>query len=561
MASEQRVSGLSIAMLVVGAVGIKALLGVGYKSTDFEVHRNWMAVTSSLPLGQWYTDTTSASTLDYPPLFAWFERILALGAAAIEPSMVRLQPDAYDSPACTAFQRATVIASDSVLVAGVLLYASTWAVPGTSTTNPSASGGRVLVALGLALLNGGLLIVDSVHFQYNGMLLGVLALTLACWRAGWPVLGAVSLTCLVLLKHLFLVLGPLALLLLLRAHVAGGPMRPAPFAASQLVLAPAATAPAPGVLAAARRFAQLGAAVLAVLALVLGPFLATTGPADGAKAYDGALPAARQIASRLFPVSRGLTHTFWAPNAWALYRAADCAGARTVLGERCVVATRGVLADGASSAMQLLPEVSAGAAAALTLAAMLPALLVVWRRPNARLGALAAAQCALSAFLFGWHVHEKAALAALLPLGLAAAESPDAARAFIALAGPALSALCPLLFGVEDRLVGLALVAAFVLGACWALQALHGVDDVSLTWLGGAGFAASCVWAAWPLIAAALGRGEAWMPFLPLMAVSCTCAVGVVWSWADLSFRVLPAAAAALAAPVEGGRAAKTKQE
>lgn len=83
-------SGRQFFSIAVIATAIKVLLTPCYHSTDLEVHRNWMAITHSLPFDKWYYEASSEWTLDYPPFFAYFEWFLSQIASQFDKDLVKV---------------------------------------------------------------------------------------------------------------------------------------------------------------------------------------------------------------------------------------------------------------------------------------------------------------------------------------------------------------------------------------------------------------------------------------------------------------------------------------
>lgn len=62
---------------------------------------------------------TSEWTLDYPPLFAWFEYLLSQVAVIFDPQMVVIRKQGYDSLSTVLFQRGSVVITDLLLAYAV----------------------------------------------------------------------------------------------------------------------------------------------------------------------------------------------------------------------------------------------------------------------------------------------------------------------------------------------------------------------------------------------------------------------------------------------------------
>ncbi|KAF8639779.1 hypothetical protein AX17_001039 [Amanita inopinata Kibby_2008] len=491
---------------------LKLLLYPSYRSTDFEVHRNWLAITHSLPISKWYYEATSEWTLDYPPFFAYFEKLLSLSAAFLDPKIVDLYNLGYDSWSVIAYQRTTVILSELVLATALLRF-----IRGSV----DASTQRIISAS--VFLHPGFIIVDHIHFQYNGFMFGILLWSILMARNGNKLASGILFAVLLNFKHIYMYLAPAYFIYLLRSYC----------------LTPSGQVQV-------KNFLSLANSVIAIFVVSLGPFI-----------LMGQLP---QLFSRLFPFTRGLNHAYWAPNTWALVTAIDrillqCKrkGLDTVVNASGVASTsRGLVGD---TVFAVIPNIQPVHTFITTVLFQSICLIKLWMTPTYKSFLTSLTLCGYSSFLFGWHVHEKAILLVLIPLSLIAAERHAYFRTFVIASVAGIFSLFPLLFTPAESIVKVIYAIIWITFIYVPLSKrvyefpkspiYVFLDMAEKFYL--AGFPVLLLFVnLFPLLAnrtrdgsqshVGTGSSVAVMEFLPLMATSVYCAIGLVWGFARLLF-------------------------
>uniref|UniRef100_A0A8C5P1T9 Alpha-1,3-glucosyltransferase n=1 Tax=Jaculus jaculus TaxID=51337 RepID=A0A8C5P1T9_JACJA len=498
-------AGLSwFSALAIGVTLLKCLLIPTYHSTDFEVHRNWLAITHTLPISQWYYEATSEWTLDYPPFFAWFEYVLSHAAKYFDQEMLNVHNLNYSSPRTLLFQRLSVIFTDALFVYAV--HECCKCIDGKKTSKELTEKPKFILSV-LLLWNFGLLIVDRIL----DILYAVFLLTLKRHME-----GAFLFAVLLHFKHIYLYVAPAYGIYLLRSYcfTASKPDGAVRWSSFSLV-----------------RVISLGLIVVLVSALSLGPFIALN-----------QLP---QVLSRLFPFKRGLCHAYWAPNFWALYNAVD--KVLSVVGLELKLLDpnqlpRASMTSGLVQQFQhaVLPSVTPLATLFCTLVAILPSVFCLWFKPQGPRGFLRClVLCALSSFMFGWHVHEKAILLAILPMSLLSVEKAGDASIFLILTTTGHYSLFPLLFTAPELPIKILLMLLFTIYSISSLKTLFRKEKPLFNWMEtfyllGLGPLEVCCEFIFPLTS-----WKVKFPFLPLLLTSVYCALGIAYAWLRLYVSVV----------------------
>ncbi|XP_055843629.1 probable dolichyl pyrophosphate Glc1Man9GlcNAc2 alpha-1,3-glucosyltransferase [Episyrphus balteatus] len=469
------------------ATSIKLLLIKSYRSTDFEVHRNWLAITHSLPPSKWYYENTSEWTLDYPPFFAFFEWTLSQMAQFFDPKMLQVNHLNYDSDATILFQRLSVITTDIVFALGVKKCISALKIKNSL---------GILAASLIFLCNIGLIFVDHIHFQYNGFLFGILLLSIGYLLEERFLVSCVLFASLLNFKHIFIYMAPAFGAFYLKFHCYQGKQ---PIS----------------------NFFGLLAAGLSCFVLSFGLF------------YQH-LP---QVFSRLFPFKRGLTHAYWAPNFWALYNFADkVAEVALKIPKQGGSNTGGLVKE---YVHVFLPKISPMTTFLLTGLVMVPCVIKLLfftdKRNSMRAFLQAVVICSCTSFMFGWHVHEKAILMAIIPFSLLSLLDTKDARYSFLLSFVGNFSLFPLLFTPELAIVKYSLFLAYTSAHYVLLKLLH--QKMNFHWYEIVYLCGFIMLPMFEHIISPILNLNTKLPFLPLLLTSIYCSVGILYTF--LSYYIL----------------------
>ena len=555
-----------------------------------------MAITHNLPLKDWYYDTTHEGTLDYPPLFAAFELVLATLAHLFrldsDDELLLLSESRIRSDNAIFYQKITVILSDFLYYFAVFRLStslnllvdrpsspSTQQADGvklkegandvkTSNDKVNTTDSQIVrsneekkasnkfgdqkqvvdtqltkirhhladalyrpdssscVAL-LLLFQPGLLLVDHIHFQYNGFLSAILLLSIANILEGNHLWGGFWFCILLNLKHIYLYLAPAYGMYLLASYClvqVKGRNRLVSFIV---------------------RASRLGSIVIVVFLVTYLPF-----------ARD--LETLNQIVQRLFPFKRGLTHAYWAPNVWSLYNCADKLLASffkdslvvtfdmdSISRTRKVSSTSGLVEEFEHKYLPSVKPVTTFVLVGLTTMPLAIKYLMAIDRKAPQLFMKGLALTAFNSFMFGWHVHEKAIIMVLLPFVPVCIVDPALKATYLRLSLAGTYSLFPLLFEAAEYptkvclLISYAYIAKSYLKKPDSHSKLYTlIDNAYLLLLFTAELYTTFIF----------GRLDyGWNPmarlnkleYLPLMSTSVLSALGITLSYIELYYNFL----------------------
>ncbi|KHJ83450.1 ALG6, ALG8 glycosyltransferase family protein, partial [Oesophagostomum dentatum] len=276
--------------------------------------------------------------------------------------------------------------------------------------------------------------VDNIHFQYNSMLTAFLILSIHYADTGNYLLAALFYCILLNFKHIYLYYAPAYVIFFLRRYF---------FTCLDDLL----------------KVTQTLSSALKLAVVMALPFLVSFGPFIATGGFSGLL----QILSRLFPVSRGLTHAYWAPNFWAMYNVADLILYRLLSLWKPALFTPPTYSSGLVQVYDhsVLPNISPIFSLMCVMASLVPLFATVFKAKVPDLCTL----LSLSAFSFfyGYHVHEKALLLIAIPLLIVALTDPRFVKLAVLFSIITCTSLFPLLFTLFEIPIKYCLATTYTL--------------------------------------------------------------------------------------------------
>lgn len=418
---------------------------------------------------QWYSDETSDWTLDYPPLFALFEFFLALVAKLVGlDDDLALTTEAIRTKSIVVYQRSTVIASDFVYYYAIyklcnsidakIISQTNGAVPKNVNPHPKQlqnltdalyrPNASSCIAL-FMLFNPCLLLIDHIHFQYNGFLSGILFLSVNYIIQEKYSLASFWFAILLNLKHIYLYSAPAFGMYLLTSYC--------------LSSSSSGTGLGKRLFISIARILKLGLIVILVLLITFTPFV-----------YN--IESLKHISARLFPFKRGLTHAYWAPNFWCLYNVMDKFCMKLLrpppmarFDMDSIAGTRSSKSSSTSGLVQeyeheFLPSIKPMMTFALVGFFTIPIIIKYSLNINRKSRIIfmkTLVVSSLTSYMFGWHVHEKAILLSLLPLIPVALVDINLYPAFLRLSLFGTYSILPLLFKHREYAIKMTIFIAY----------------------------------------------------------------------------------------------------